>query len=118
MYGLPFDTDLGFLQDAPLIQVCAGENEMILNLHPNISIMIASSVRITAPRESESAFDDARDIASAMLPLVGSRVTDIAIIPPGTSRLSWSSGHVLDIVDSWREFESYIVSHGDETIVV
>jgi hypothetical protein len=45
-------------------------------------------------------------------------VTDVSIVPPGTLRLTWSSGHVVDIVDSWKEFESYTVTTDDKVIVV
>lgn len=34
MYGLPSDTDLFFLCGAQLIEVCTGENETTLPLHP------------------------------------------------------------------------------------
>lgn len=118
MYGLPVETDLSFLRSAALIQVCIGENETILNLHPRISIMIASSVQIVLPSGPPSTLEDPKLIGPAMLPLLGSPIAEVSIVPPGTLRLIWSSGHILDILDSWKEFESYTVTNGDTVIVV
>jgi Family of unknown function (DUF6188) len=118
MYGLPVDTDVSFLRGSSLLQVCVGENETILNLHSRISIMIASSVSVVPPGGSESTFEEPRQLGPALLPILGSTVTDVSIVPPGTLRLTWSSGHVVDIVDSWKEFESYTVTTDDKVIVV
>jgi hypothetical protein len=45
-------------------------------------------------------------------------VAGAAVVQPGTLRLTWSSGHVLDIIDSVEHYESYTVTHGDRVIVV
>jgi hypothetical protein len=118
MYGLPVGTDVSFLMESSLVQVCIGENETILNMHPRISIMIASVVRVIPPGGAESAFEDSRQLGTALLPVLGSSVTDVSIVPPGTLRLTWSSGYVIEIIDSWKEFESYTVTNADRTIVV
>ena len=69
--------------------MCVGENKVIVNPHKGISIMIASSLRMGG-----STLDDPREIASAVLPLLESRVEDTSIIPPGALKLMWSSGQV------------------------
>jgi hypothetical protein len=49
---------------------------------------------------------------------LGSSISEVSIVPPGTLRLTWSSGHILNVLDSWEEFESYTVTNGDTVIVV
>jgi hypothetical protein len=118
MYGLPNDTDLSFLKDATLIQVCVGENEIILNLHPQISIMFTGVVRLVSPGGDEMTSEESLQIAPALLPILGSTVVEVSFVPPGTLRLVWSSGHLLDLIDSEEHYESYTITNGDKVIVV
>ena len=118
MYGLTPETDFSFLKDATLVQVAIGENEVILRFYPQCSIMIASSVSIYAPGEPEALLEDARQIGISLLPILGTDIAGASAIPPGTLRLTWRSGHTLDVLDSWRDYESYTVTTGDRVIVV
>ena len=118
MYGLPVDTDLSFLAGATLLQVCVGENEVILNLNSSSSVMIASSVCFLQPDGTLSTLDNAPRLGQAVLPLLGQHVTSVSVVAPGTLRLMWSSGQVTEILDSWREYESYTITHGDRVLVV
>jgi hypothetical protein len=118
MHGLPSDTNVGFLYSATLTQVCVGENETILNLHPGISIMIASSVGMHRQGQPERTFDEPRELGQALFSLLGAVVTDISIVSPGTLRMTWSTGDTTDILDSWKDYESYTVKNGDNIIVV
>ena len=118
MYGLPEDVNLDFFLGATLIQVCVGENEVILNFHPEISVMIAGSVGVTGPDSTQRVLDDARAAGAAILGVLGASVSKVSGTPDGTLRLSCSDGTVLEIYDSWEEFESYTVHHGETVIVV
>lgn len=118
MYGLPNDIDLDFFVGASLIQVCIGENEVIANLHPDISVMIASNVRLDLHEGEIEAFDDAEALGVALLPLLGGAIVDASGAVDGTLRLTWEGGTTIEILDSYREFESYTVRHGAELIVV
>jgi len=118
VYGLPADTDLDFLTGSQLIQVSVGENETILRLEPDISIMVASAVHLIEPDGSDVNLTDAREIGARLLPLLGDQIVAATVIPPGTLRLSWSPGSVLEIIDSWDRFESYTITCGDRVIVV
>jgi hypothetical protein len=53
-----------------------------------------------------------------MLPLLGTTIAGASVVPPGTLRLTWSNGHVLEIMDSSERYESYVVTCGDKLIVV
>lgn len=119
MYGLPSDVDLTFFSGARLLQVCIGENEVILNLHPGISVMIASAVRLSTPDGAEQSGEDARKAGTMLLPYLGNVIREATGAPDGTLEISWAeSGHVLEIFDSWREFESYTIRAGERLIVV
>jgi hypothetical protein len=118
VYGLPSDTDLDFLKGSQLIQVSVGENETILRFDPGISIMVASAVHLIEPGRTDANLCDAREVGSRLLPLLGDHIAAAVAIPPGTLRLAWSSGTVLEIIDSWDRFESYTITYGDRVIVV
>jgi hypothetical protein len=124
--GLAAGTDVSFLVGASLTQVCVGQNEVILNLSPagdpwtdpGASITVQSAIRLVLPTEMEFTSDAPVLIGPALLPILGSAVAGAAVVQPGTLRLTWSSGHVLDIIDSVEHYESYIVTHGDKVTVV
>lgn len=119
MYGFPPDTNVDFLVGARLTQVCVGENEVIVRYSPDgISVMIATTVRLTEPNTTQHVLEDARETGSALLPLLGCVVSEVSTKPDGTLRLRWSSDHVLEVLDSSKEYESYTIHHGDTTIVV
>jgi Family of unknown function (DUF6188) len=100
MYGLPETTDLSFFQGESLIQVCVGQNEVILQLSGHISVMLASLIRLKSPTGEERLIEDARQSGAALLPLIGSSVSAVHAVSPGTLRLAWISGEVLQILDS------------------
>jgi hypothetical protein len=118
LYGLPPDADLGFLTGAQLIQVCVGENETILRFNPDISIMVASAVHLIQQGGTDADLTHAPEVGAGLLPLLGDHIAAVMAIPPGTLRLSWSSGSILEITDSWDRFESYTITNGDRSIVV
>jgi len=53
-----------------------------------------------------------------MLALLGDSVQRVAGSTDGTLYLTWESGEVVEIVDTWKEFESYTIHKGDKIIVV
>jgi len=123
--GLPAGTDVSFLVGATLTQVCIGQHEVNLNLSsgnpwtdPGASITVESAIRLVLPTQAEFTSDAPALIGPALLPLLGSAVSSASVIQPGTLRLAWTSGHVLDIIDSVEHYESYTVNHGDNIIVV
>ena len=118
MNGLPDDIDLNFFVGANLIQVCIGENEVIANLDADISLMIASSVRLAVHAGEMKVCDDAKALGIALVPLLGHAVVEASGTVDGTLRLTWDGGTVVEILDSFKEFESYTVRHGAELIVV
>jgi hypothetical protein len=124
MHGLPKGTDVSFLRETLLTQVCVGRHEVILHLlppdpwSPPISITIEASVRLVAPSGEDLATEEPLEIAPVLLPLLGSTLSKVSILLPGTLRLTWSTGHVLDVIDSHDHYDSYTITNGDHVIAV
>jgi len=118
MYGLPPDVDLGFLVEAQLLQVCTGENEVILNFDREISIMCASEIRSEAVGSLAVLFEKPREATISLVDLLGDVVASVDGAVNGTLQIRWSSGALTEFLDTWEKFESYTVRHGDLLIVV
>jgi hypothetical protein len=124
--GLPPDTDVSFLRGATLGQICIGTNELILNIQPagdpriepGTSIMTECAVRLVQPTREEVTSDDSTVLGPLLVPLLGIAVSSVSILAPGTLRLTWASGHILDLIDSESRYESYVITHGKKVIVV
>jgi hypothetical protein len=118
VYGLPEDIDLSFLEGTTLIQVAIGEHEVILNLHPGVSIMAQSTVRLSDPTGPFRTFDDPRAAGAATLTLLGADIAGVAGSTDGTLSIRRQSGWTLEISDDSEADESYTITHGDRVIVV
>lgn len=117
MYGLPKDADLSFLQDQPLVQVCIGEHDAILNF-ADASISIQSTIVYQACASDPIRCSSYIEAARLLAMLLGQTVVKVAIERPGTLLLTFSAGTVLSICDDSAEYESYVISHASAIIVV
>lgn len=118
MYGIAPGTDFSFLIGVSLLQVCSGENEVILNFDEDLSIMIASNVSIRAPSNPLVVYDDARSLGAQLMAFVSETIADAVGSDDGALCLTWSNGVQMSLLDTWKEFESYVIRHGDQTFVV
>jgi hypothetical protein len=111
MYGLPPNTNLDFLKGHTLIQVCFGENDLILNFSDSVSIAIFSSVAMNR----HSAF---REVAGELLVLLNKDVSNVRWTPEGTITLELDNGNAIQIYDDSPNFESYTISSSLGLLVV
>lgn len=118
MFGLPADVDVSFLVGAVLIQVCAGENEVVLNFDEDVSIMSAATIRYAEDGEPQRELEDARTVSKALIDLLGQTIVRADGNLDGTLRLFWSNDSRVELLDSWGDYESYTVRHGETLIVV
>lgn len=118
MYGLAQGTDLSFFEGATLIQVCIGENEVVLNFHPSISVMIASNVVVLDIDGGSQTLEDSKAIGLAATSFLGNEIAEAVVKEAGTTALRWSGGEVLEIRDTWENFESYTITYDEIRIVV
>lgn len=100
------------------MQVCIGENEVILNMTSEISIMITSNVLIIREQGPEERSEDARHAGASMLAILGNTIVQVQGTRDGTLRIKWDSGAELHIFDTWKEFESYTIRNGVSLLVV
>jgi hypothetical protein len=129
MHGLPRDIDLPFLDGKTLLQVCVGENELILNLEgkdfARVSITVTSPMGIVHPRidpnhvtQNEEMFDRLPKAASAVSAFLGSSIRVVSHEESGLLILNFTNAGSIVLRDDSKSYESYIIKHGDVLIVV
>jgi hypothetical protein len=80
--------------------------------------MVASSMRLTTTNEIETTIEDARSASGPLVALVGGSIARARGFPNGTLELFWANGSRLEILDTWSEYESYEIRHGDTLLIV
>ncbi len=118
MNPLPPDTNLDFLLSQTLLQVCIGENEVILNFDGSTSITIECDFHIRGAKGKEEAFEDPRTAASALVQLISEKVVKFANQSNGTLTLWFTGGKMLALHDTYEMYESYVIQNGDDFYVV
>ncbi len=118
MYGLSETVDLSFLERKSLIQVCVGQDEVILELSEHVSVIIGCAIRLSSATGSHQLFEDSRQSGAALLDLIGKTVCRAEAIEPGTLCLAWAHGQILEVIDSWAGYESYTTTSRDHVVVV
>ena len=118
MYGLPDTTDLSFIKNKALLQVCIGFNEIILNFDGNTSITAQTDIAHTSNGEITAVYKTCTPMAPMLVRFLHQSVTKVSIQAPGTLILEFSNDEGLAIYDASSEYESYQVSHSGKIIVV
>jgi hypothetical protein len=118
MHGLPEDTDLTFFRGAALQQACVGQNEVILRLDPDIEVMVAGDIRMTSAAGVAQLSQTAPRSGCLLVSLLGRVVEAAHPEADGSMKLTWNSGEIVEVLDSFPEFESYTVRSGERVIVV
>ena len=109
MYGLPTDTDLSFLNDCELNQVCVGRNEVILNFNGgDVSIYVGGEYDI----------DGTGGTPKDLFRFLGFRITTVSNAGNGTIHLSFADVGRISIHDSEPHYESYTINAPEKCIVV
>jgi len=118
MNRLPPDLDLSFFKDKPLIQICVGANELILNFDDSLSITVTSRIGFTGLLGAHDTYEDFPRAAPAVVVLLNDIVVTAEGDSTGTLTLTFRSGIKLAFYDTSDRFESYLVKNGDDVIVV
>ncbi|MBL1180479.1 MAG: hypothetical protein HND27_05170 [Bacteroidetes bacterium] len=117
MHGLPKNTDLNFLIGQDLIQVCIGENDLLLNFSENCTIEILSTCKLVQGKKILK-IESYPVSASLLCSLIGSKVVSYEISDQGALMLSLNNDAFLTIYDDSDNYESYIIKYSDKEIVV
>lgn len=118
MYGLTDDADLNFLTGLTLLQVCFGQNELILNFSEDISVSIFSSVGL---RKSDGTFDRSDNFvekAEEILVGLGKTTTNVTWTREGTISFFFSEAVCMQIYDDSSQFESVVINGPNCQIVI
>ena len=119
MNGLSADTDLSFLFGKVLGQVCIGYSEAILHFWDGVSITIMSDIgHVSSSGEATAVYKTIRPAAPMLVGFLHCSVERASALPPGTLVLEFSNGDKLEIYDSSPQYESYLIKHGDNVIVI
>jgi len=118
MYRLPLDADLSFLVGADLLQVCVGENEIILNFERGRKITLLAEFSVVDKEGSLTTYEDAKGGATALLPLLGDKVCRAVPTQDGGLSLEFKSGQGVQVPDRSDEFESFWITDGHHQIIV
>jgi len=120
MYGLDKNVDLSFLKDCELIQVCIGLYQIIFKFYDDVAISVEGEFHYFNGQDEsiwrpESGFSV---LAARTATLLGSRIENFESDANGTLVLAFSNGHRLLIMDSSKDYESYVITRPGETIVI
>ena len=119
MYGLDMAIDLSFLIGREIIQIAIGQFQIIFNFDESVSISVESEFRLVSPDGDVSTWQPrVPEAAAVALRLLGLKVKNVSGQTNGTLTLTFSSGDILTILDSSKEYASYDITCPGTTIVV
>jgi len=118
MYGLPKNVDLAFLKGKELLQVCLGENEVIMNFFEATSITIQTTIYHYEEDRLVGVFGNAPASAATVVRFLGHTIADFQTSEDGTLRLKFSNGESLEIRDEDKHYECYLIGHQGKMVVV
>ena len=118
MHGLPSHINLKFLENKELIQVCVDLHELTLNFEEEISILITSRCTLQTSDGETTDIIDYQRAASATLKLLGAKIVEESHENDGTLALRFSTKDTLTLFDDQSNYESYVISHGQDMIAV
>jgi len=120
MFGLEVGTDVSALSGCSLESIDLTEHQVQLRLDSliGITLSIESDFSITPGGGKATRYDRPRDAAQALADRLGVVVTEAGVAEPGTLRLHWADGSLLEGFDSNKHYESYQIHMGERLIVV
>jgi hypothetical protein len=119
MYGLDTTIDLSFLIGRESVQFAIGQYQVIFVFDEDVRISVESEFRLMSLGGEVSAWQPcAPQTAAAALRLLGAKIENVSGQKDGTLTIAFSSGDILTILDSSKEYESYDITCPGRTIIV
>jgi len=119
MYGLNKDTDLSFLSEKELHQVCVGEVQIILKFDGDIELSLECTFEHVPKHGQVFLGDSSKPISSSsLMTLLGSSIKRVDNIGEGGIELFFSNGDKVRIYDSNNSTESYQITFPKDMIIV
>jgi hypothetical protein len=119
MYGLDKDTDLSFLSEKELHQVCVGEAQIILKFDGDIEVSLECTFE-HVPKHGQVFWGDSSKPTSSnsLMTLLGFSVKRVGNIGEGGIELFFANGDRVRIHDSNKDSESYQITSPEGMIIV
>jgi hypothetical protein len=117
MYGLSHDINLAFFEGKTLLQVCVGAHDLILNFD-GIRVTVTSSIGLLGSGGVVHRYAVFTQAASALMTLLNQKVVSVEGDDAGTLTLTFDTGKKVFIYDDSKEYESYIIQAGEQSIIV
>lgn len=118
MYKFDQKTDLSFLQGSTLIQICVGQNEIILNFDNDVRITMLASYAVTSALKASERFETSAAGIPSLMPLLGDKIACAIPTESGGVEVTFESNAQLELLDDSAEFESFWISGRTEKIIV
>ena len=118
MHGLPDKIDLKFLEEKELTQVCIDQHEVILNFHEELSLTIMSRCVLEASNGEVTEVTDFQKSAAVLTRLLGAKTVHETHQTDGKLTLTFSTRDTLTVFDDQPNYESYVISYGQDVIGV
>jgi hypothetical protein len=120
MYGLRKEIDLSFLTGRELIQVAIGSFQVQFHFDEDVTVSVEAEFRYFDGQDEWiwQQEPSSPQIAARTVAMLGASITSFETNENGTLALTFSNGHRLTILDSFKEYESYDITRPGQTIIV
>lgn len=118
MNGIPESIDGALLVGATLIQICVGQNEVILHFSNGTAVTIECQVGVGVAGDPISWESGAVKSGAAFLPLLGADVVHMAVLSRAQMEIRFSPDARVILCDSNSHYESFSIQKGDLRITV
>ncbi|WP_188037031.1 DUF6188 family protein [Actinotalea sp. JY-7885] len=117
MYGLPAATDLSALNGLILLQVCVGQNEVILRFDDTSWIRVESAMRLVP--DGATPIQEQDGVLRELFAALGAPIEAVQWTVEGTVRIRFQGrdAHV-EIVDDDPHYESFMIQLKDQPAIV
>lgn len=118
MYGINKDTNLDDLVGQTLEQVCIGLHDMQLKFSKNIAIVMQCEVIVNYNLDEKTISPDNPSELSFLAKMLGKSIIGYYIDEPYRLTLVFCDEAEIVLVDSNREYESYVIWIGGSCLAV
>ncbi len=118
MYGLPKDTELSFLLNGEVTQICVGSHDLQIRFVEDFSISLQGEFDYAHEDQSQERTQNYVESSACLMALLGRKIAEWEIQGKGTLALRFDNSALLRIHDSSERYESYQIYFGKDFIVV
>lgn len=120
MWGLKKEIDLSFLTGRELMQVAIGSFQVQFRFDEDVAISVEAEFHYFDGQQEWTWLQEpnSSQVAGRTVAMLGASIISFESSEDGTLALTFSNGHRLTIVDSYKEYESYDITRPGLNIIV